>query len=64
MFYGITHTAVFFLYFISFRICVRKQETRVHPSHQRRKPDKQRGIQGVNPPFTGIHQNVTNDVKR
>ena len=44
MFYGITHTAVFFLYFISFRICVRKQETRVHPSHLRRKSDKQRGF--------------------
>ena len=41
-----------------------KQETRVHPSHLRGKPDKQRGIQGVNPPFTGIHENVTNGVKR
>ena len=29
--------------FIFFRVCVWKQETRVHPSHQRRKPDKQRG---------------------
>ena len=30
--------------FIFFRVCVRKQETRVHPSHLRRKPDKQRGF--------------------
>lgn len=51
----------FFIYFLS-RMRI-KQETRVHPSHQRRKPDKQRG-QDVTPPFTGIHQNVTNDVKR
>ena len=50
-----------FSFFSRMRI---KQETRVHPSHLRQKPDKQRGIQGVNPPFTGIHQNVTNGVKR
>ena len=50
-----------FSFFSRMRI---KQETRVHPSHLRGKPDKQRGIQGVNPPFTGIHENVTNGVKR
>lgn len=39
MFYGITHTAVFF--FSRMRI---KKETRVHPSNLRQKPDKQRGF--------------------
>ena len=42
MFYSITHTAVFFLLFLS-RMRI-KQETRVHPSHLRRKSDKQRGF--------------------
>ena len=32
----------FFIYFLS-RMRI-KQETRVHPSHLRRKPDKQRGF--------------------
>ena len=41
-FNGITPTAVFFIYFLS-RMRI-KHETRVHPSHLRRKPDKQRGF--------------------
>ncbi len=43
MFYGITHTAVFFLYLFFSRMRI-KQETRVHPSHLLRKSDKQRGF--------------------
>lgn len=43
MFYGITHTAVFFLYLFSFAYAY-KASNGGHPSHLRRKPDKQRGF--------------------
>ena len=49
--------------FIFFRVCVWKQETRVHPSHQRRKPDKQRGFRAWTHPsqvFTKTSQMAWN----
>ena len=49
--------------FIFFRVCVWKQETRVHPSHQRRKSDKQTGFGAWTHPsqvFTEMSQMASN----